>query len=262
MTSRATRLRDPGQQVRLLPHGHTPREVTWGHCWQVGTPAYWIALTRETCTHTSISDSPVRHRLGGTLAEEIAACVLGGHGIPHHVGLAAFKAVRDSGALSPSSRKPVSIADVLGKPIRLEDREIRYRFAAQRSAYLQMTLDRMHNDPPPSDALGLRRWLLACRGIGPKTASWIVRNHLGSNDVAIIDIHVLRAGIAAGVFDRAWNPARHYDLMEALFLAWARHGRVSAADLDAVIWSERARWPAGYAIIGAAGQFRVKTQQR
>jgi thermostable 8-oxoguanine DNA glycosylase len=65
-----------------------------------------------------------------------------------------------------------------------------------------------------------------------------VRNHLGSDAVAIIDIHIQRAGVIAGVFDRRWQPGRDYDLMETLFLAWAAEGGVNAGDLDAVIWSD------------------------
>jgi len=37
--------------------------------------------------------TPGRHRIGADLAEEVAACLLGGYGLPHHVGLAAFEAV-------------------------------------------------------------------------------------------------------------------------------------------------------------------------
>ena len=46
--------------------------------------------------------------------------------------------------------------------------------------------------------VALRDWLLAIPGIGPKTASWIVRNRTGSSAVAIIDVHILRAGTSAG----------------------------------------------------------------
>lgn len=251
MTSTAAALRDPGQRIRLSPDGHAPRGVSWGHCWQVGTPAYWIALTQETCRQPGNSDERSRHRLGVDLAEEIAACLLGGYGVPHDVGLAAFDAVKRAGALRPEAVDDNSIAKVLREPLQVGSRHIQYRFATQRASYLEGALTRMREDPPPVDALGLRRWLLCCRGIGPKTASWIVRNHLGSSDVAIIDIHILRAGVAAGVFDQHWTPTRNYDAMEAFFLAWAHHGQVSAADLDAVIWSERARWPGGYAMMSA-----------
>jgi len=219
--------------------------VSWGHCWQVGTPAYWIALTQLSRRDGDHRDEVTRHRLGSGLAEEIAACLLGGHGIPHHVGLAAFSAVRSCGVLESAPAAP-DIEAVLRQPLRVEGRTVRYRFAAQRSIYLADALSRLRDSPPPDDALRLRQWLLACHGIGPKTASWIVRNHLGSDEVAVIDIHVLRAGACAGIFAPDETASRHYNLLEALFLEWARHGAVSPADLDAVIWSERARRPAAY----------------
>lgn len=131
---------------------------------------------------------------------------------------------------------------------------MRYRFPRQRAAYLAVALARLQAQPPPPSARALRGWLLELPGIGPKTASWIVRNHLGSNEVAIIDIHVLRAGIDALVFDRSWTPARHYGRLEAFFLAWARHGGVSAADLNAVIWAERSQLPHIYSSHPAPAQ--------
>jgi N-glycosylase/DNA lyase len=171
--------------------------------------------------------------------------LLGGHGLPHQVGLAAFEAVRADGLL----RRPVDMSDieqVLRRPLKIGDRTVRYRFPAQRARYLVGALARLRTQHPPESARALREWLLDLPGIGPKTAGWIIRNHLTSDDVAVIDIHVLEAGIDASVFDASWTPARHYDLLQAMFLAWARQGEVSAADLDAVIWAERARIPKVY----------------
>jgi N-glycosylase/DNA lyase len=208
-------LRDPGPEVTLAPSGCPPRTVRWGHGWQIGTPAYWITLTT--------AEPPRQHQLGGCLAEEIAACLLGGHGMPHQMGLAAFERVRS----------------LLGTADRIEPalRGLHYRFPAQKAVYLTAALAALKSGRPPSAARELRDWLRHLPGIGPKTASWIVRNHLGSGEVAIIDIHILRAGIRAGVFGPSWTPVRHYALLEAMFLAWAAHGHVSAADLDATIWS-------------------------
>lgn len=90
------------------------------------------------------------------------------------------------------------------------------------------------------DAGVAREWLMTFRGVGPKTASWVVRNQYPDSDVAIIDIHVHRAAVKAGVFDSTWTPSRDYWTMEAAFLGWAKHGEVTAADLDAVIWEEQA----------------------
>jgi N-glycosylase/DNA lyase len=195
----AEQLRDPGPEVVLKPAGYPQRIVPWGHGWQVGTAAYWIALTQTAVQDGRLPDSPARHRIGADLTEEVAACLLGGHGLPHQVGRAAFEAVRAAGLLHRPA-EPHELERVLRQPLQVGARTVRYRFPRQRAAYLAVALARLQAQPPPPSARALRGWLLELPGIGPKTASWIVRNHLGSNEVAIIDIHVLRAGIAASVF--------------------------------------------------------------
>ncbi|MDZ3993341.1 hypothetical protein PspTeo4_24872 [Pseudomonas sp. Teo4] len=47
---------------------------------------------------------------------------------------------------------------------------------------------------PLHSGRALRDWLLELPGIGYKTASWVARNWLDADDVAILDIHILRAG--------------------------------------------------------------------
>jgi N-glycosylase/DNA lyase len=246
VTRTAQSLRDPGPEVVLSPSGFPDRTVRWGHGWQVGTAAYWIALTQNAVRDGRMPASQARHSIGANLTEEVAACLLGGYGLPHQVGLAAFEAVRAEGLLrGPVTRE--GIEKVLRQPLRAGSRTVHYRFPAQRADYLAAALTRLQTQRSPASARALRDWLLELPGIGPKTAGWIVRNYLGSDEVAVIDIHVLRAGIEAAVFDPSWAPARQYDLLEALFLAWAQHGAVNAADLDAIVWAERARIPAAYA---------------
>ena len=74
--------------------------------------------------------------------------------------------------------------------------------------------------------------------IGPKTASWITRNWLGSDDVAILDIHIIRAGVLIGLFDRRQKVPKDYDAMEARFLEFAAALQVRPSLLDAVMWRE------------------------
>jgi N-glycosylase/DNA lyase len=236
----AASLRDPGPIVVLAPAGQTARRLAWGHGWQVGTAAYWVAVTEAAATDGTLRQGPGRHRLGRDLTEEVAACLLGGHGMPYEIGLAAFRAVRDAGLLARSSQVH-ELERVLRQPLEVGGRTVHYRFASQRARWLAAALRHIWTQLPPDRAEELRDWLLLVPGIGPKTAGWIVRNHLGSDEVAIIDVHVLRAGVDAGVFDPTWTPARHYARLEAFFLAWARYGGVRAADLDAVIWADRAR---------------------
>ena len=80
-------------------------------------------------------------------------------------------------------------------------------------------------------------------GIGPKTASWIARNWLNSNEVAILDICVIRAGQLMNLFTTSERVEAHYFEMEQRFLDLAGAMRVSPSDLDALIWSETRRTP-------------------
>lgn len=215
------------------------RTVRWGSPWHLGSPAYWVA---QVLPSPPDDENRRRHALGTTLEEEVAACLLGGHGVPAAVGLAAYGALRKTGMLFPGEVPTAQQVEVvLRTPVLVHGRPTRYRFASQRAARLADSLAVLANHPAPNEPLALRAWLLNLPGIGPKTASWVVRNHCGSDQVAIVDIHVLRAGVIAGIYDPSWTPARHYDLLEELFLAWARQGSVSAADLDAVVWAGMAR---------------------
>lgn len=175
--------------------------------------------------------------------EEVAACVLGGYGIPADVGLAAYRCLRDRGLLAETGDATgAEMEAALRLPLQVGGRSVRYRFAAQRGHRLAHALSEIRTSQPPDDPLELRSWLMTLPGVGPKTASWVVRNHLHSDAVAIIDVHVLRAGVIAGVFDPRWSPRRDYLLLEQLFLRWARLGQVSAAALDATVWADMSRF--------------------
>jgi N-glycosylase/DNA lyase len=227
--------REPlGQHVELHAGGRDLR-FYWGQVHELGTAAYWTEQTRRRQTPTDFA-------LGKTLAEEIAACLLGGYGIPAAVGLAAFREVREKGLLdgAPSAAQ---VEAVLAIPIRVPGRAslVRYRFARQRSQRLAAALEVLDASTPPDDSLELRAWLMRLPGIGPKTASWIVRNHHACDQVAIIDIHVHRAGIAAGFFSSAWRLPRDYAIFEDAFCQVAAVAGVSAASLDACIWDQMQR---------------------
>ena len=232
--------REPVGQVVELRVGEERLRFAWGQPWELGTAAYWAEQTRRRAPVES-------YALGEGLVEEVAACLLGGYGIPAAVGLAAFWAVRDAGVLdaSPSARQLEALLRVpLIVPGRT--RAVRYRFAAQRAKRLAGALASLRASDPPSDPLQLRDWLLTLPGVGPKTASWVVRNHCGSQDVAIVDVHVRRAGLAAGFFAPEWKLPRDYGRFELAFCEVARQAGVAAAAMDACIWDQlRALGPAG-----------------
>jgi N-glycosylase/DNA lyase len=223
-----------GQLVRLEV-GESVLTFHWGHEHSLGSAAYWIQQATA-----EVIDS---HELGRNLEEEVAACLLGGFGMPAKVGLAAFEAVRSRGLIrTDPPPHPDEVEEVLRLPLPLpSEKSVRYRFPLQRAQRLSACLSQMGHGRPPSEPLELRTWLLSLPGIGPKTASWIVRNHLGSSDVAIVDIHVMRAGLAAGFFSPKWSLPRDYALYEGAFIEVARLGAVSAGDLDACIWGQLQR---------------------
>lgn len=232
---------------RLLEGARTPADLSdvaelvvgerrftfrWGRIHQLGTAAYWVDQTVRR-------GEPASYRLGCTLAEEVVACILGGHGIPAVVGLAAFDRLRDRGLLSlPGDRDAIHAA--MHEPLEVPGRArpIRYRFATQRADRVASALRRLHDQEAPDDPHELRQFLLGLAGVGPKTASWVVRNWTGSDAVAIIDIHVLRAGVAAGFFLPEWRLPGNYVSFEQAFCTVARLGGVSPAALDACMWDQ------------------------
>lgn len=209
--------------------------IVWGSIDAFPSPAYWAyqVLARR------IEGKTVNYRLGQSLKEEVGACLLGGHGIPASVGLAAFASLKARGAFSESVPSEEQLFAWLSEPLDIDGRQIRYRFAKQKSKYLGASLQALASSAAPtSSGRALRDWLLAMPGIGYKTASWIARNWLDADDVAILDIHVLRAGLLGGFFQADLTVERDYLELEAQFLRFSEGLGVRASELDAVIWLE------------------------
>jgi N-glycosylase/DNA lyase len=208
----------------------------WGEPFELGSAAYWVEQAgRANSTRTTFA-------LGDSLAEEITACLLGGYGVPAPVGLAAFEQLRKRVDLE-GSPDPACVIAVLEQPLTVRGRQrpIRYRFPRQRGQRIASALAALHVRERPRDPLLLRDWLLDLPGIGLKTASWIVRNHTGSDEVAIIDVHIWRAGVSAGFFSDVWRLPTSYHRFEQAFLEVARIGGVRPSVLDAHIWYELQR---------------------
>jgi N-glycosylase/DNA lyase len=220
----------PGQLIQLSVEEST-LIFRWGHPHLLGTPSYWVGQAGYESTPT--------FRLGSTLTEEVSACILGGFGMPAAIGLAAFRVLQSRGLIQTDSPPSAhEIEEILREPLVLENRVVHYRFPRQKAERLAACLDRLAAQSAPDDPLVLRTWLLGLPGIGPKTASWIVRNHCASSEVAIIDVHVRRAGLAAGFFSPSWKLPQDYLQFEEAFLEIARIGGVPAAALDACIWRQ------------------------
>ena len=169
--------------------------------------------------------------------------MLGGHGMPAELGLAAYRRLRNRGLLRAIPTE-TALEAALSEPFSTARGASRhYRFPRQKARYLAGCLEALRSINPPDGDVALRTRLLELPGIGPKTASWIVRNHRGSDRVAIIDIHILRAGRHVGLFPSSWQPPRDYFRLEAAFLELAAALKVRASLLDALIWDYMRRLP-------------------
>lgn len=212
------------------------RHVSWHTPANIGSAAFWIDQTRR-------SHFPSSPRIGSTLAKEVAVCLLGGHGVTGEMTVAAFNELERLGMLDDPNVDSTGIELALRRPLSFGFgcKPRRYRFPVQRAFRLSCALRAVHTtDVEGLEPTELRRWLLELPGIGMKTASWIARNVAGGGDMAVIDIHVLRAGTVAGVFDPKWLPQTAYGHLEDAFCAWARAGEVVPWQLDSCIWNQLA----------------------
>lgn len=216
-------------------HCHVLPGVRWGRHDCLFTPAYWAAQAWHHAAE--LTAAPLR--LGRTLVEEVAACLLGGHGTPAEIGLAAFESVRRAGLLVSAPASAADVEAVLARPLLICGRTVRYRFARQRAIYLASALSRLsRNSIDSSSHRRFRDELTSIHGIGLKTASWITRNWLDSDEVAVLDVHVLRAGCIMGLFPHSARIDRDYLELEDAYISFARAISVRASRLDALIWRQ------------------------
>ena len=207
--------------------------VKWGSYDVLYTPAFW----KMQYHIANFSDNRINHRLGNNIIEEVVACILGGFGLPAELGMKAFSRLREM-KLIKLNVDYQAIYEALRQPFAVKSGKlVTYRFYKQKSKYIWEFLKRRDlNAIPLADDLQLRAWLLTIKGIGPKTASWITRNWLNSERVAILDIHLIRAGIIAGFFHKDSDVSKSYFELENKFLSFCHALGVKPSNMDALIW--------------------------
>ncbi|AJZ74984.1 hypothetical protein [Pandoraea apista] len=225
------------RELTLPPvHEEVLPGIQWGAFDEMMTPAYWRGQAWQHIEAGTFCD----FRLGRSLEEEVAACLLGGWGMPAELALAAYVRVRENGLLCAGTTAE-QLEEVLSEPFVVDGRPRKYRFIRQKSRYLSGCLERLAAFTPPEDDIQFRDRLSDLPGVGLKTASWIVRNLRPESEVAILDIHIIRVGQHLGLFPESWEPATHYRRLEERFVTFARAIEVSAATLDGLMWDHMRR---------------------
>ena len=208
--------------------------VKWGLATSVFSTAHWVVQSWMSLT-TGGERSP--YHSSGTLADELAFCLLGGHGISAEMAGLAFDACKANGLIARREKKTENWTEVLSQPLRKHDRAVRYRFPIQKARYLANAMRYIDESVfETSDGRTLRDALMRLAGVGPKTAGWVARNMLDTDDVAILDIHVVRAGRLCGLFSPCQRVTANYGEMEDQFIAYCRAIKIRPAILDCLVW--------------------------
>ena len=219
----------PEAETQFLPG------IKWGAFGELFTPAYWKA---QYLMFHQEENFTINYKLGSDILEEVVACLLGGFGLKSELGLAAFNRLKERSLITAGVRHE-DILLSLSDPFLVNGKLVRYRFPNQKAKYITQFLCRSDLGKIPSkDDIELRDWLLLVNGIGPKTASWITRNFLGSEKVAIIDIHIFRACQMMGIYSKNHDVQKDYSKLEQLFLNFCFKLGVQPSKMDALIWMQ------------------------
>lgn len=210
--------------------------VAWGDPWTLYTPAYWLAQAWMTQVDRAATS---RYCTKGNLVQELGFCMLGGFGITAELASAAFVRCKDEGLFDRFETRTEAWLAQLTKHFMVNERLIKYRYPNQKAKFLAAAMSYIKERPFRLDSpLALRNQLLEINGVGYKTASWVVRNVLDSDDVAILDVHLIRAGRLCGLYSRNDRVQHDYLNMEQRFLSFARALQLRPAVLDCLIWDE------------------------
>lgn len=204
------------RELRDIPaDAHIVPGVCYGRPDQLLSPAYW----EQRCVQGEADGHDFISR-GGTLHEEVGFCLLGGFGVTLEVGEAFYARLLNEGVFEPDSMATESdIYEFLNTPALVLNRPHRYRFPKQRARRIHKAMKQLDClELDCADARIFRDKIEQLEGIGPKTASWIARNWLGAETVAILDIHVIRAGWAMNLFERDCRLPNDYIRLEDRFL--------------------------------------------
>ena len=181
---------------------------------------------------------------------ELLFCLLGGHGVSYELARSAASVIA---RLRPFSEtwEPDDIRAAVANSLRrrqfapaCRDGSLRrYRFP-ERKADTIVAAAAWLRETGPLEAAVMRRpdtrsrreFLCGCPGVGPKTASWLLRNMGWAEELAIVDVHVLRLLSDLGRIDRSIRLPRDYDEVERAFLQLCDEMQAPAAALDLFAW--------------------------
>ena len=206
--------------------------------WRSAERSYRLAVTPSKV---------VRHE---DIEDELLFCLLGGYGITEEHGRSAWTTVRQLEPFSEIWQDDDLFQQIMTtlespqfKPRRADGSLRRYRFPKRKSALIVEARKWVRSHKPLEKCLlywddpkDRRQILLACPGLGLKSASWLLRN-LGMGDgLAVLDVHLVRALQDAKRIANEIRLPRDYYAVEKAFLDWCHELDAPSAAFDLFIW--------------------------
>jgi len=189
---------------------------------------------------------------------ELVGCILSSQ-VRHEACSAAHERLAKLGLLDPHRVESATefyqdLYQALCQPFTLTDNSFeyvgRYRFPKTKSQQIVSTAQRLFRnhsgnglsvllaDSP--DVYLIRRQLITlCSGIGPKQASLFLRNIAFSQDVAVLDVHIMRYMDHMKLLDcpqLTLSSLRNYEQGEDVFRCHAWNVGFTPAVLDTAVW--------------------------
>jgi len=210
--------------------------VVWGNVGEVFSPAYWLS---QYWMYDFGNSRPINFNSTGSLLDETIFCLLGGFGITAELALAAFSKCKQSQLIESLIDDTSVWSNLLKEPLLVGERLQRYRCPNQKAKFITEAIRHFkQNNLNGLRGKLLRDELLKISGIGLKTAGWITRNFDNSDEIAIIDIHLIRACKINGIFKPHHNVEKDYLEMEDRFIAFCKATETRPALMDWLMWDQ------------------------
>ena len=184
------------------------------------------------------------------IENELLFCLMGGFGITYEHGRSAAEVIWQLRPFSEEWQDHDLFEAVLDElmqaqfvPTKADGTLSRYRFPRRKASMIVKARNWLLLNSPLDQRLLLmvsskerRSFLCDCPGVGLKTASWLLRNLGMGDELATIDIHVIRALSEAGRVPDNMRMPRDYELVEEAFLEWCYELNASPAAFDLFVW--------------------------
>jgi N-glycosylase/DNA lyase len=217
--------------------------------------ALWDEWGSTYATRVTSHDVQNEHQL----RQELLFCLLGGHGITAELAASATERLWSLGILSPgrspdADLEPAVAAELATpqfEPVKKNGDFRRYRYPQKKAIVITHATEWVQthaSDELMNSLVSIRRpqdrraFLCECPGVGPKTASWLLRNIGLGAGLAILDIHVLRALRGAGRIS-AWRLPQDYERIERVFIEWCDDLGADPGTFDLLVWEWQRRTP-------------------